>query len=241
MRTKLIVFILCIVLVLSLASCKKVGDDADKTPEVTPVVTAEPTATPEPTPSPEPTEKPTPPPTIEPGTGKYAEGILDENNGITFYLDKEDPAIIAGLHIDPASSASIQFFPTTTFDRIHVRLCTWTQQSGHEIEIALYRWMGSYDATLLSEPLFTKQYADYTDNIWLEVKFDQEYEDGEYLVDVVNISNANHVGIWISKEENDMQRFYHDGYVYEEGVAQFAIGYTKTPNKKYGPLSDPGI
>ena len=53
--------------------------------------------------------------------------------------------------------------------------------------------MGSYDATLLSEPLFTKQYADYTDNIWLEVKFDQEYEDGEYLVDVVNISNANHV------------------------------------------------
>ncbi len=205
MRTKLIVFILCIVLVLSLASCKKVGDDADKTPEVTPVVTAEPTATPEPTPSPEPTEKPTPPPTIEPGTGKYAEGILDENNGITFYLDKEDPAIIDGLHIDPASSASIQFFPTTTFDRIHVRLCTWTQQSGHKI------------------------------------KFDQEYEDGEYLVDVVNISNANHVGIWISKEENDMQRFYHDGYVYEEGVAQFAIGYTKTPNKKYGPLSDPGI
>ena len=33
------------------------------------------------------------------------------------------------------------------------------------------------------------------------------------------------------KGENDMQRFYHDGYVYEEGVAQFSIGYTKTPNK----------
>ncbi|MGI6530401.1 MAG: hypothetical protein ACOX3J_12125 [Clostridia bacterium] len=30
------------------------------------------------------------------------------------------------------------------------------------------------------------------------------------------------------------------GIVYEEGVAQFSIGYTKTPNKKYGPLSDPG-
>jgi hypothetical protein len=241
MRTKLIVFILCIVLVLSLASCKKVGDDADKTPEVTPVVTAEPTATPEPTPSPEPTEKPTPPPTIEPGTGKYAEGIVDEENGIMFYLDKEDPTILSPLRINPGSSASIQFFPTTTFDKIHVRLCTWTQASGHEIEISLYRWMGTYDDTLKEDPVFSNQYADYPDNYWLEVQLGQEFVDGEYLVDIVNISDATHVGIWTSVEENDMQRTYSGGFVYEEGVAQFSIGYTKTPNKKYGPLSDPGI
>jgi hypothetical protein len=226
---------------VSIASCKKIEGDADKTPEVTPVVTAEPTDTPVVTPTPEPTEKPTPPPTIEPGTGKYAEGIVDEENGIMFYLDKEDPSILSPLRINPGSSASIQFFPTTTFDRIHIRFCTWTQVSGHEVEIALYRWMGTYDATLMSEPIFTKQYADYPDNYWMEVVLDQEYEDGEYLVDIVNISDATHVGIWTSLEENNMQRTYSGGFVYEEGVAQFAIGYTKTPNKKYGPLSDPGI
>ena len=197
MRIKLLVSILCITLVMSLVSCKKDNSDADKSPDVTQEVTAEPTDTPEPepTPTPEPTEEPTPQPTVEPGTGKYAEGIVDEENGLKFFLDKEDPSILAPLRINPGASSSIQFFPTTTFNSVHIRLCTWQNTSGHEIEVALYRWMGSYDATLLSEPVFTNQFADYADNFWLAVELDQEYEDGEYLLDIVNISDAGHVGI----------------------------------------------
>lgn len=233
-----LVLILCLVLIM-VSACKddnNISATPTEKPESTPTATPMQTNTPVPTP----TVEPTPIVTIEPGTGKYAEGIKEEVP-LKAYLDKEDPALIEGLHIDPSSSASIQFFPTTTFNKLHIRLCTWTQTSGHSIEILLYRWQGSYDTTLQSEPVFTNTYTDYPDNVWLEVDLGKEYEDGEYLVDVVNISEANHVGIWISKEEHVMQRFYKDAEVYESGIAQFAIGYTKTPNKIYGPLSDPGF
>lgn len=230
--------VISIVMLLVFVAC-----DADKEPAVTatPEVTLAPTDTPEPTEEPTPSPEPTPVATIEPGTEQYAEGIKDAEKGKKVYLDAEDPGLIGATHINPGSSASIQFFPTTTFDRVWVRLATYTQTSGHSVEISLYRWQGTYDLTLESEAVFVGNYADYKDNIWLEVVFGEEFVDGEYLVDVYNDSDANHVGIWFSKEEDIMQRLYVDDFVFEEGIGQFAVGYTKTPNKEYGPLSDPGI
>ncbi len=241
MKKVIFVTMLCLILITVFSACNKTENPPVPTEKPVSTPTATPMRTPVVSEVPTPTAVPTPIVTIQPGTGKYAEGIKNENSGIKAYLDKEDASLLQGIHIEPSSSVSIQFFPTTSFDCIHVRLCTWEQKTGHSIEISMYRWQGSYDLTLASEAVFTNSYTDYNDNIWLEVDLGKVYEDGEYLVDIVNTSDATHVGVWASQEDAVMQRFYKDGDVYGDAIAQFAIGYTKTPNKIYGPLSDPGF
>ncbi len=215
---------------------------ATATAKVTPTK-APSTPTPEPTPTQAPTEAPTPAPTVEPGKETYAGGIADENARCRFIMDQENPELLKPEHL--IESFGIQFFATAGFDKLLLRLPTWSQPEGHIMSFKLYPWMGSYTSTLAGEAAFETELADYTENTWLEIATGKVMPDGEYLLYLENASDMTHVGIWISEEESEMQRLYMDDYVYEGGesaeygVAQFGIEYVKTPTNKYGPLSDP--
>lgn len=232
-KITVICLILCTILVFS--GCKKEEEPqatASPTPEVTEVPeTAEPTETPEPTP------EPTPQPTVEPGTGKYA-GEIDETKGVKvdFYeggFDGEQPHRVDG-------SLAIQFFATTTFNKIGVSMPTWTQKEGHGATISLYAWQGSYEATLMKEPIASKEVADWGDGVEVLLELEEELVDGEYLYEIYNDSTEN-VGIWYKPGTVDYVRTYYNNEVWEEGTPRLVVYYTKTPTNLHGPLQESGL
>ncbi len=219
------------------------GQTATRQP--TAEVTASAEATAAATATPEATKVPrTPVPTVEPGKETYAGSILDANTGKMVYFDEENPQLLAALSC--TGDLAVQFFATVGFNALHLRLCTWQQTSGHSVTLTLYPWLGTYDDTLKGEPVFTQEYSDYADNIWLKLELGETLPDGEYLLEIWNEQGRPNVGVWGSMEETGKQRLYKDGYPFEdyEGqimVAQFAVDYVKTPEQLYGPLSEPGV
>lgn len=119
-----------------------------KKPEITATVST--TNTPEPTPSPEPTPEKTPLPTIEPGRETYA-GEVDASKGT-----KADffGGSFAGQSAERiVTNFAVQFFATTTFNKVSIAMPTWTAKEGHSVTFSLYAWQGSYDATFKKDPI----------------------------------------------------------------------------------------
>lgn len=177
-------------------------------------------------------------PTIKPGTGAYSGGIADANTPIQAALCSEGFA-------DQAPEAcvdtmAVQFFATTTFNSVEVVCPTWTQQTGHSITLKLFAWAGSYDATLLGNPIKESTFSDYKDGSNVKLEFSNQV-DGEYLLELSNPDAKPGVGVWYKPNKFEGQRSYKSNEIWEDVAIRFYINYTQTPVKLYGPLSDPKI
>ncbi|MGI6530648.1 MAG: hypothetical protein ACOX3J_13465 [Clostridia bacterium] len=233
MKKAIILVLLISLFVFSGCADKNAGQESTPTPEAT--HTPDPTSTP--TPTQEPTPKPTPMPTVEPGTGKYA-GEVDETNGIKadFYEGGWDGQQAHRVN----GSLCIQFFATTTFDKVGVCMPTWTQKQGHAATISLYAWQGSFDATLMKDPIATKEVADWADGVEVLLELDEEMPDGEYLYEIYN-DNTNNVGIWYKPGTVDYVRTYYNNEIWDTGTPRLVVYYTKTPEHLHGPIQDSGL
>lgn len=236
---KYLVLSIIMIFALVFVSCSGNGDD-EPMETATPVVTDTPesTDTPVPTDTPEPTAEPTPMPTTEPGTGEHAgEIISDEPITVDFYPNQwhdQDAVAITG-------SLAIQFFATTSFDKVGVIMPTWGATSGHAATISLYAWQGSYDRTMLSDPITFEEFSDWEDGADVALEFDEPLVDGEYLIEIYNEETPN-VGVWYKIEEIvDYVRVYMDDEVWEDGPVRMFVNYTKTPTDVHGPIQESGF
>lgn len=231
--------LICLTCVVLLFGC----NDANK---AEPTNKPEPTATvSEATPTAEPTEAPTPSPTkepaatIEPGKETYA-GEVDDSQGIGVNLSPTTGSIKDEMLTD---SIAAQFFATTTFNKIDVNCVSYGNNEG-SLTFTLYRWMGSYFASLESEPVATKDFVDFNDNSVLSLPLNEALPDGEYIIVLTSENPDQGVGVYTNQdvEENDAKtRFYKNDEVVEGSCIFMAIHYTKTPQNVVGPLQNPGF
>ncbi len=246
------VFLICILL-LSLiftVSCDNTGDPVPiNTPTFKPIATL--TENPQtPAVTAKTGEKPYILPTTEPGTLKYA-GTVDKEKGSNITTATWDDALYSyqgsedrdykDITVFPESDdvIAIQFFATVPFNAIRVFSPRWTNQDG-EINMKLYRWGGSYEATLEREPIYTVHAAAEENVEWLTLgDFENTlWEDGEYLLAFTDAVSPMPIGFF-PNEFSGSARSYINGEVFENNF--YAKLYcTMTPEKMVGPLSDPG-
>lgn len=238
---KKIIFVILVFLIAFSAGCAKKDDNTNK-PTATPAIrtenpsTSAPTEAPTPAPTPSPTKEPAN--TIEPGKGTYAEGIQDETKGVKYYFRPNDGR---ADHKMLSQSLASQFFATTTFNKIEIECPSYNDNEG-TIVMELFKWQGSYEATIDREsnpPVATKEHVDYNDNSLLALEFD-ELPDGEYLLYLTTPDAAKQVGVWARYDAEDLRaRAYADDQVWENCGFGPYVYYTKTPNKLYGPIQEP--
>ena len=235
---KFLIIILSIGILLTTVSCNNKENSVG-----TPVITEKPTITPDntedntPKKTPEPTPDNTKEPlvTVEPGTGKYSGGILDENKGTEAMLWQPNYGSEGQKPLENKEGIDIQFFATTTFNSIGVHCPTYEKTEGHIVTFMLFAWAGSYEATQLTEPIATSTFKDWKDGVRLGLDFDP-LPDGEYLLSLIPDGELS--AAWYYPEAHEGQRVYKAAEVVENAAVRFGIRYTKTPKNLYGPLSD---
>ena len=205
---------------------------ADATESATPDA---PTAAPE---TPEATkEPPAPVATVEPGKETYAGSILDPNTGVDYNVvadDGTDGQRSAGKY-------AMQFFATTTIDSITK---SYGSTSGI-LRLELYHWMGTYEATLESEPVAADEFevvSDGNSNTKVVFGFDEQL-DGEYLLVATPGSDSYSDVIYFWAKVGATQfhtRAYIDDTEDDMAISNI-IHYTKTPENLWGPLMDSGL
>ncbi len=211
----------------------KPGSTTAAASKVTPTQTATVVPTPaDPTPTPEPL------PTIQPGTEQYAEGFASETEGIKAYFCENGEGGAGQQPMKNTDTMAVQFFPTTTFEKVGVHCPTWTNLEGHILYMELYAWAGSYTATLATLPVADGEFSDWEDGTEVVLEFDP-LPDGEYLL--LLMTDGVQTGVWYQPKEHPSQRAYQSDNVWDDASIRMAVYYTKTPNKLYGPLSDSGI
>lgn len=236
---KCIILVLSLVCTLLLFSCKNT-DSTDPTAKPDPTATtAEATPTAEPTAAPTPSPTKEPAATVEPGKETYA-GSVDPSKGLGVNLSPTTGTIKDEMLTD---SLATQFFATTTFNKLDVNCVSYGNNIGR-LTFTLYRWMGSYYATLESEPVATKEYVDFNDNSVLSFPLQEALPDGEYLIVLTSENPDEGVGVYTNEDTDasDLKtRFYKNDEVVEGSGMYMAIHYTKTPTNVAGPLQDPGF
>ncbi|HOA30640.1 MAG TPA: hypothetical protein PLI11_02130 [Clostridia bacterium] len=236
---KLFFSILALTLLVFVGCAKESEHQAtpSPTPEATSNTTVEPTDTPAPTEEATPAETATPLPTVEPGTNQYA-GEIDETKAI-----KAD--FYEGGHVGQQAhkifgSFSVQFFATTTFNKVGISMPTWFQEEGHAATLSLYAWQGSYEATMMSEPVVTKEVADWKDGVEVLIELDEELPDGEYLYEIYN-EDTDNVCVWYKAGTVDYVRSYYNNEIWEAGTPRLVVYYTKKPSNIHGPIQASGL
>jgi hypothetical protein len=235
-----------------------VGPLSDPEPSPNDTKSVEPTATAKPTASPTkavstPTKAPTAKPltTVQPGTLKYAGKVDKTKDSIitTATWDEDlystqgsDGSDFKDIQLIPKEDdiVAIQFFSTVPFKAIRIFSPRWTKPDA-QATIKLYRWAGSYDATLKSNSIYNKQIAAEENVEWITIgDFSTTlWEDGEYMIVITDATNLMTVGFF-PNEFKGSARSYVNGKVFEHNF--FARLYcTMTPEHTVGPLSDPGL
>lgn len=105
------------------------------------------------------------------------------------------------------------------------------------LTFALYAWLGTYELTLKREPTKAIRFEDYKDNAHLVLNFESPLPDGEYLLCVKTDTPEEDVGFWYASESFEGQRVFCEDILFEGVAAHLVVYYTKTPNKRYGPLT----
>lgn len=215
----------------------KAGEDAGKVTVVpsepteapTQVPTQAPTEVPEPTETPEPTEKP-----------DYSGGIVkDKASRYEFFGRKGQEAYCGTGH-----RLAVQFYATSTFNKIGFHSPTWTATTGYYVDYELYAWDKDYETTVFDNaPIAEAHYENFTDGAMCEMKVD-DLPSGEYVLLALygSTENMHNGGVWYDNDvEREDQISYLDDEVWYDRAIWLEIKYVNTPANKYGPLSDPGI
>ena len=85
------------------------------------------------------------------------------------------------------------------------------------INISVYKWLGDYNSTVGSEPLFTEDYVDYQDNAFLLSEMDKNVTAGEYLI--LCGKGVGSVGVWCADAFNDdNKKSEYDMKIYTNGT-----------------------
>ena len=100
---------------------------------------------------------------------------------------------------------------------------TWNNKNSHAT-LYLYKWQGSYEATLASEPIASKTFDPLTDNHQHWVTFDPQPA-GEYLFHVADASYD--AGVWTNINPTNSKGFLYVNGIEQTGDPDMRIRFTE--------------
>ncbi len=105
---------------------------------------------------------------------------------------------------------------------------TWNKKDSHAT-LHLYKWQGSYEATLASKPVVSKSFNPLTDNHHHWVNFDAQPA-GEYLFHIADVSTD--VGVWTNTSPTNSNGFLYINGKEQRGEPDMRVRFAN-------PVSDP--
>ncbi len=117
---------------------------------------------------------------------------------------------------------------------------TWTRPDS-VATLSLYKWAGSYDATIKGEPLASKVFDPLTDGAYHWVEFDAQPA-GEYLFHIS--APKGEVGVWTNSNPTDSKGFLYENGLEGIGEPELKVRFAEEVAEPFGtcrPSSDPRV
>jgi len=107
---------------------------------------------------------------------------------------------------------------------------TWTKNDSYAT-LYLYQWQGTYEKTVASSPVASKEFNPLRDGQYHWVEFDARPA-GEYLFHVADVSAD--VGVYTNISPTDSKGFLYINGVEQRGEPELKIRFTDTPAEPFG-------
>ena len=107
---------------------------------------------------------------------------------------------------------------------------TWNKTDSYAT-LYLYKWEGSFKATVAGEPIASKAFNPLSDNQYHWVEFDPQPA-GEYLFHIAD--GGSDVGVWTNTSPTDSKGFLYIDGVEQRGEPDLKIRFTDTPAEPFG-------
>ncbi|MBQ1231936.1 MAG: hypothetical protein IIX86_00240 [Clostridia bacterium] len=129
-----------------------------------------------------------------------------------------------------------------SFDGFGYSMPTYNKTDS-EATISLYKWEGSYEATVAKEPITSQRFAPLKDNDTNWVRFDAQPA-GEYLFHISNPKGQ--VGVWTNQNPTDSKGFLYLNGVEQRGEPELHFNFENdnVPAEPFGtcqPSAEPRI
>ena len=236
LRKKILLWLMIGIMAVSAFGCAK-SPESEPTAEPTSAATEEPTTAP--------TDEPTaatdePKATIEPEENEYQSEILSEKSyNLNLYGDIANPDAVhettkwngAERPMGQTETCAWQFIATTTLTQMDISTATY---EGTDVSVifSVYKWDGSFDSTILDEPVFTQTKTGIKDNQSIRFRFkDDPLPAGEYLFVLSQPSSSFTVWTipYTEAAEYPYVRFFTNGKIQTGVIPQVKIRYGNTP------------
>ena len=115
--------------------------------------------------------------------------------------------------------------------------------SDSECTISMYKWEGSYDATVAKQPVASQRFSPLTDNGTNWVRFDAQPA-GEYLFHISDVKGQ--VGVWTNSDPVDSKGFLYLNGIEQRGEPELHFNFENdnVPEEPFGncePSADAAI
>ena len=122
------------------------------------------------------------------------------------------------------------------FTGFGISMPTWNRTDSYAT-LYIYEWAGSYDTTLATQPIASKEFNPLKDGHYHWVEFDT-LPAGEYLFHIAN--GGSDVGVWTNTSPVDSKGFLYINGVEQRGEPDMKIRFTETPDEPFGTCEPSG-
>ena len=113
---------------------------------------------------------------------------------------------------------------------------TWTKTDSYAT-LYLYKWQGSYEKTVASTAVASKEFDPLTDGAYHWVEFDPQPA-GEYLFHIAD--GGADMGVWTKTGPKDPKGFLYINGVEQRGEPELKIRFTEEPDEPFGTCEASG-
>ena len=113
---------------------------------------------------------------------------------------------------------------------------TWEKKDSYAT-LYLYKWQGSFEATVASSPVASKKFNPLTDGQCHWVTFDPQPA-GEYLFHIAD--GGTDVGVWTKTSPKNSKGFMYLNGVEQRGEPELVIRFTEAPAEPFGTCEASG-
>ena len=140
-----------------------------------------------------------------------------------------------------------RFTAEQPFEGIEINGPTWSVSGEKGMTVRLYKWAGTYDATVAQAPLATSVLVDLNDNDWFPCYAGSELPAGQYLWEASEPTNSNpeatdpyQIGCWLWIESKYVGgEAYFNGEPYGEVSLTWTRMYDSDQTGVWTPFSFP--
>ena len=157
---------------------------------------------------------------------------------VNAYQDGTTAAMLIG------GTFGMQFAAGEEFNKLSISCPSWNSPEDPvgkgNLTWTLYKWEGSYNASIAGSAIASYEHVDYPDNATIALTLDTPAAAGEYVLVLENTSAdpAEMVGTWSIDGTSSYVHCYKDGQIYTAHTPKLVIDFVGEGTNYWGTLSD---